>query len=136
MLSISGKTTILGIYSTDINIGIEPTVPNQLVFIFILEADADDPFQEITLRIDLPGGDFREQQVALQRLTDGQADKVRWRLHYPLLFQNPILRAGPILAKVTHEKGELTPAAPFIVMRPRVMAAGLAVPAAPATTAH
>ena len=36
----------------------------------------------------------------------------------PLLFTTPILRPGPVEAKVIHEKGEISTAAPFIVLRP------------------
>jgi hypothetical protein len=36
----------------------------------------------------------------------------------PLLFTTPILRPDPVEAKVIHEKGEISTAAPFIVLRP------------------
>jgi hypothetical protein len=118
--SISGKINVFGIYTTDINIFTDPSSTTQLVFLFVIETDPDDPYQEITIRVDLPGGDTRQQVLAVKNFRDGAADKIRWSLKQPLLFQGPILRPGPIVAQVIHEKGILFPAAPFIVMHPQV----------------
>jgi hypothetical protein len=115
-LTLSGKLNIFGIYPTDITILSDPTSARQLVFAFFVETDPDDPFQRLELHVALPGGDERHMIVSLPSLRDGQADKIRWSLKFPLLFQNPRLKPGPIKATVTHEKGILTPAAPVIVL--------------------
>jgi hypothetical protein len=117
MISISGKLNILGIYTTDINIPTDPMIAAQLVFVFIVETEPDDPYQKLDLRVDLPSGDFRQVPVNLSALRDGQADKIRWSLKFPLLFQNAILKPGPIVATVIHEDGVILPGAPFINLR-------------------
>ncbi|MGA2312861.1 MAG: hypothetical protein ABSF87_10915 [Xanthobacteraceae bacterium] len=116
--SISGKLNVIGIYATDITIPTDPMIASQLVFLFIVEADPSDPYQKLDLRIDLPSGDFRQVPVNLTTLRAGEADKIRWSLKFPLLFQNAILKPGPIVATAIHEKGVLQPAAPVIVLRP------------------
>jgi len=121
MISISGKLNIVGIYTTDINIPTDPMVVAQLVFLFIVETDADEPYKKLDLRIDLPSGDFRQLPINLSALRDGEADKVRWSLKFPLLFQNAILKPGPIVATVIHEEGVIIPGAPFIVLRPHAI---------------
>jgi hypothetical protein len=115
--SVNGKFSISGIYGTDINIPADPFVAGQLVFAFIIETAPDDPYQSIELKVELPGGDTRNLVLPLSRFVPGQADQRRWCLKHPLLFSNPILRPGPIEAKVIHEKGEISTAAPFIVLR-------------------
>ena len=98
LLSVSGKLNVIGIYTTDIHITTDPTIANQLVFVFQIETEPNDLFQQITLRVELPGGDSRQQMLTLQTFRDGLADKIRWSLKFPLLFQNPILKPGPIIA--------------------------------------
>jgi hypothetical protein len=123
LISVSGKLNVLGIYATDINIPTDPMVVGQLVFLFVVETNPDEPFQKLELRIDLPSGDFRQLPVNLSTLRDGQADKVRWSLKFPVLFQNAILKPGPIVATVIHEGGMLLPAAPYIVYKPLMIPA-------------
>lgn len=116
--TLSGKLNITGIYTTDINIPTDPIAATQLVFLFVIETEPSDPYQKLELRVDLPGGDFRQLPINLGGLRGGQSDKARWSLKFPLLFQGPILKPGPIVATVIHEKGTLITAAPFIVMTP------------------
>jgi hypothetical protein len=116
-ISLSGKMNIFGVYSTDITIPTETTVVTQLVFVFLVETDPDDIYQKLELRVDLPSGDFRHLPVNLTNLKATHADTIRWSLKYPLLFQNAILKPGPITAAVIHEKGIIYPASPFVVLR-------------------
>jgi hypothetical protein len=115
-LSVSGKLNVFGIYPTDIAIPADPTTVRQLVFVFVVETDPNDLFERLEFDVVLPGGDRRHLAVSLHTMFDGQADKIRWSLKYPLLFQNAILKPGPIRAIVTHDKGTITPAAPVIVL--------------------
>jgi hypothetical protein len=117
--SLSGKFNVSGVYGTDIQIPSDPFLANQLVFVFIIEASPQDPYQRITLQVTLPGGDSRHFDVPLDRAVAGAADQRRWTLKYPLLFTTPILRPGLVEAKVIHEKGEIVTAAPFIVLTPK-----------------
>src|ERR1700722_33263 len=116
--TLSGKLNITGIYTTDIIIPNDPVVGAQLVFLFVIETEPGDPYQKLELRVDLPGGDSRQVPINLGGLRDGQSDKIRWSLKFPLLFQGPILKPGPIVATVIHEKGILLPGAPLIIMTP------------------
>jgi hypothetical protein len=116
--SISGKLNLSGVYPTDIVIPFEPWTANQLVFVFIIETDPTDPYQSLTVHVELPGGDSRHMVLPLKNFAPGEADKRRWSLKYPLLFSNPILQAGPIFANVIHESGILFTGAPVIVLRP------------------
>src|SRR5215469_533653 len=61
-----------------------------------------------------PAAARRRNQLAGERATrrNGRCPK------YPLLFTTPILRPGPVEAKVMHERGEVYTAAPFIVLTP------------------
>ena len=115
--SVSGKINIFGIYVTDLSIPTDPTFASQLVFIFFIETEPDDPFQKLELHVELPGGDMRHVPLFIPNLRPGMADSIRWSLKYPLFFQNPILRPGAVIATVIHEKGILSPAAPYIVLR-------------------
>jgi hypothetical protein len=92
----------------------------QLVFVFIVETEPNDPFQSLALHVRLPRGEPKVMQLPLHTFADGKTDKEsRWCLKYPLLYPMPILQQGQIEAKVIHEKGEIICAtAPFIVLRP------------------
>jgi hypothetical protein len=114
--TISGKVNISGIYGTDISIPVDPFTASQLVFAFIIETSPEDPYQSLEIRVTLPGGDTRNLHLPISRFKDGEADKIRWCLKYPLLFANPILRPGPIEAKVIHEKGGIKVAAPVVIL--------------------
>jgi hypothetical protein len=126
LISVSGKLNVLGIYTTDINIPTDPLVVGQLVFLFVVESDPEDQYKKLDLRVDLPSGDFRQTAVNLGTLREGQADKIRWSLKFPLLFQNAILRPGPIVATVIHEDGVILPAAPVIVHKAPVIPSQIA----------
>ena len=115
--TLSGKITIQGIYGTDLYIPADPFFANQLVFVFITETAPDDPFEKLELYVQMPGGDSRHLPINLSRLVQGLADQRRWCLKHPLLFTNPILRPGIIEAKVIHEKGEISTAAPYVTLR-------------------
>lgn len=129
LYSLSGKLNLSGVYGTDISIPFDPTHAAQLIFCFIIEAEPDDPYQQIVVRVELPGGDSRQMQLAMHTFVSGEADKIRWCVKYPLLFQAPALKPGPILASVLHEKGIIITAAPFIVLRQGVKILPSAAPA-------
>jgi hypothetical protein len=117
--SIGGKTSISGVYATDIYIPMEPYFAVQLVFVFLIETDPNDPFQTLVLQVKLPGGEPKSMALPLHTFRDGVSDQVKWCLKYPLLYPTPVLRPGQIEAKVIHERGEIIcSAAPFIVLRP------------------
>ena len=114
--TLSGKSNLLGVYTTDIVIPLDPTYANQLIFLFLIETSPDDPYLSLALHVVLPGGDTRHLALETTRFVPTVADQRRWSLRYPLLFANPILRPGPVEAAVLHEKGTISTAAPFIVL--------------------
>jgi hypothetical protein len=112
-ISLVGKFTIQNLFTTDIIIPSEPFVANQLVFLFSLEADMEDPFQQVTLEVTFPHQPPRKLEVPLPPFIP-MPDRTRWVLRWPFLIQNAVLQQGRIDAKVIHEKGELVTAAPWI----------------------
>jgi hypothetical protein len=120
--SLSGKLNIIGAYATDITIPNIPTVATQLVFVFIVETEPDDPYKHLAVRVELPSGDARQLQLPLHTFVSGEADKIRWCVKYPMLFQAPILTPGPIVTSAIHENGMILTAAPVIIFRPPIVA--------------
>ena len=113
--SLNGKTNAFGIYTNDIIIPKDPTEGIQLIFMFIIETAPDDPFQTLEVVVELPGGDSRRLAIPLGTILS-VSDQRRWCTKFPLLFARPILKPGFIEAKVVHERGEISTAAPAIVL--------------------
>jgi hypothetical protein len=118
--ALNGKMNIQGVYTTDIGIPFEPYATSQLLFVFLIETSPDDPYRTLELSVELPGGQNTRLPIVVPTLRPSAGDQIRWSLKYPLLLPSPLLRAGPIVAKVIHEQGEISTAAPFIVLRPPV----------------
>jgi hypothetical protein len=121
--TLNGKQNVFGMYTGEIQIPSDPFIGHQLVFLFVIETSPDDPYQRLALHVELPGGDSRNLELPINKFVPGISDQRRWCLKYPLLFSAPILRPGPIEAKVIHEQGEISTAAPFISLS--LMAAAL-----------
>jgi hypothetical protein len=112
--SLTGKMTLSGIYTGDIVIPSSPIIAGQLIFFFIVEGNVSDPFNLLELEIALPGETPVRISVpvhAMEVLPDRPRTIYRW----PLLISPAILIAGPIIAKVIHEKGEMLPPVPRIL---------------------
>jgi hypothetical protein len=93
-------------------------VAGQLIFFFIVEGNVSDPFNLLELEIALPGETPVRISVpvhAMEVLPDRPRTIYRW----PLLISPAILIAGPIIAKVIHEKGEMLPPVPRILQAQR-----------------
>jgi hypothetical protein len=115
--ALNGKMNIQGVFTTDIGIPFEPYLASQLVFVFLVETTPDDPYKTLELSVELPGGQQNlRQPIMVRTLRPSAGDQLRWSLKYPLLFSGPILRPGPIIAKVIHDKGEISAATPSIVL--------------------
>jgi hypothetical protein len=114
--SVSGKMSIIGIYTGDIFLPAPQAHVQQLVFIFIADCEPDDPFQRMELSVTFPSGDRRALEVPMQSLRLSLSDKIRWTVRQPFLIQNVVLSPGQILAKITHEKGEILVHAPVITV--------------------
>jgi hypothetical protein len=116
LVSLSGKFNILGNFTGDISIPADPTPVAQLVFLFIIEADANDPFRSLAMQVTLPGSAPVTQQVPVIAQVPVLPGRPRWTMRWPLLINQPILRPGRVEAKVIHENGELIAGTPWIVM--------------------
>jgi hypothetical protein len=114
LFSLTGKANLLGIYTTDIGV-VAPSAANQLVFFFTIETGIDEPFRSLLLEVKLPESEPVRLPVTLTA-TIPTAGKTTTIYRWPLLVQAPTLRPGPIEVKVIHERGEISVAAPWIVM--------------------
>jgi hypothetical protein len=115
--ALNGKMNIQGIFTTDIGIPFEPYFATQLVFVFSVETSPDDPYKKLELFVELPSSQQNlRHPIVLSTLRPSAGDQLRWSIKYPLLFTSPVLRPGPIIAKVIHDKGEISAATPFVVL--------------------
>jgi hypothetical protein len=115
--TLNGKMNIHGVYTTDIGIPYDPYMGSQLVFVFLVETSPDDPYKALELSVELPGGGQKlRMPIVVPGLRPTASDQIRWTFRYPLLLTVPVLHPGPIVAKVIHEKGEISAAAPVVVL--------------------
>ncbi len=126
LISMSGKFTALGIYTSDVGIPVPNHVLNQLAFLFVLETPADDPFRSLKFQVTLPGDAPREVTLpTLGPAVSASITKAKMiSLKWPYLIQNVALRPGPIETLVTHDKGEIfsVPAMVTLLSRPAASA--------------
>jgi hypothetical protein len=116
LISLSGKLTALGIYTGDIAIQTTPAAVSQLAALFVIECDAADPFQSLTLEVLLPGeAEPRKLPYAVLRPPPPQG---RTKLIYrvPFLLQNLRLMPGQIKARVIHERGSIDLSGPWVTL--------------------
>jgi hypothetical protein len=116
--NLFGKAILQGIYHNDLGIAADPTPTPQLVFFFIAETDASDPFLSFAVEATLPGSAPVRTAVALPPaafVVAANPGKTRLSYRQPLLLPAPVLRPGEIKAKLIHEKGEITVTAPWII---------------------
>jgi hypothetical protein len=106
VVSLVGKITLSGIYTSDIIIPSDPSTVGQFVFLFSLETDINDPFTNIELQVTLPGRPTDTSSVSIPQ-NQFAPGHTRFVLRQPLLIQQPLLRPGPIQAKVIHDKGAI-----------------------------
>jgi hypothetical protein len=106
LVSLTGKFTALGIYTGDIVIPNEITA-NQIVFVFQIEFDIDDPMSSVVLEVKFPGEENpRQMAVPVGPLTPVEG-RSRWIIRWPFAVQMAHLRPGRIYTKVIHDKGQI-----------------------------
>jgi hypothetical protein len=126
LVSMNGKLTLLGIYtSADITILAESTTIPQITFLFLIESDADDPFEKISVEVTLPGQPTARTEMPASALPSSPTPPGRTRRLYklPLLIQGAILNPGRVDAKVVHENGEIAVVGPWIMLAPQAQSA-------------
>ena len=87
------------------------------LFLFIIEAEPDDPYQQIVVRVELPGGNSRQMQLAMHTFVSGEADKNSVVRKVSAFVPSPRVETGPYTSKRFSQKGIIITAAPFIVLR-------------------
>jgi hypothetical protein len=119
LVSLTGKFTIIGIYTGDIGIFSDPSPALQLVCLFIVECDIGDPFQKLTFEIQIPGE--QEPRRISQTIITPPAipGRSRWILRIPIPLTNVLLKPGQLRGKVIHEKGEIDVGGPWITLSQR-----------------
>jgi hypothetical protein len=106
LVSLAGKLTARGIYTADLAVASDETLLTQLVFLFHLECDLDDPFKSIVLEVQFPG-EATPRQLPVKFAIPHIEGRKRWVLRYPFLLQLIKVRPGRISTKVIHDKGEI-----------------------------
>jgi hypothetical protein len=117
---VGGKFILIGMYTGSIVIHADEFATPQLVFLFLITTELDDPYQALACEVTLPGAETLRQEIpVINRPADVQLRKLgaRRRVHrVPMFVRGPILRQGRIEAKIVHEKGELPAIGmPFII---------------------
>jgi hypothetical protein len=114
--SINGKQNIIGAYSQDIAIATDSFRANQIVFVFRLETDIDDPPRSLSVEITFPG----QKPIVTTIPLPPDPIKLPGRTKQTLTFAFPAmyveLRPGKIDVRVIHERGSINVLAPWIVM--------------------
>ena len=117
-ISLNGKITLLGVYTNDLGIPADGHKLSQLAFLFIIEGDLNDqPIGSMKIRVSLPSGSAAEAEFPIPENlpSDSSGKRTKWFAKLPLMLPAPILSSGKIDAKVTHDKGEIDVAMPWIV---------------------
>jgi len=116
LVSLSGKMTVIGVYTNDLGIPSEEHRVNQLVFLFIIEGDLNDPLKSLKVRVKMPSGSSGEGEILVpsDAFPDAPGRK-RWIARLPLVMPFPILTPGKIEATVIHDQGEIEVVTPWIV---------------------
>jgi hypothetical protein len=120
LVSMNGKMTLLGVYTSDMGIPAEGHRLNQLIFLFIVEGDLSDPLKSLKVQVKLPSGSSAEAELPiLENVIARQGDdRTRWIAKVPLALQAPIMSAGKIEARVIHDQGQIDVVLPWIVLTP------------------
>jgi hypothetical protein len=126
MLSLQGKFTIIGVYTSDIVIPSDEQQVAQLVFTFIVELGVEDLPAALTLEVTLPGDSLRQMIFPLAPPQIKPPDRKQLILRLPFLISQPILRPGRINARVAYPGGEILAAAPWIAKSATVSQSGTA----------
>lgn len=113
-VSLNGKFIAHGIYTTNILIP-EPLRVNQLVFLFQIETDVEDPFERLLVQATLPGQVTKAHPVPMPPFVPAPG-QTRQIFQFPLLVQYPTIQPGQIEAKIIHERGEIIAATPWVVL--------------------
>lgn len=117
LVALNGKFTVSGLYTGDIGISSEQVNLAQLVVVFHVETDVTKPFRRLALHVSFPGELARIQEMQGNPLFPMPIDRSRVTFRMPFLIAQPVLRPGPIEAKVLHEDGELPAGVQWITLQ-------------------
>ena len=99
----NGKLIIVGAYTTDISIPVEPLLVPNMVLLFSMEAERSERPASISFDVTLPGDQTKSLKIPL-RWSDGPIpeiykDRRRWTIKVPFVLGSVSLRTGPIEAR-------------------------------------
>ena len=117
MVSVGGKITLNGIYTGYITILSDPSPVSQLVVMFLMEGDRDDPLTSLTIEVTAPGNTPVRQEFASAPAPNFQGfpEAKKWVARFPVVLSQIMLKPGRMSAKITDEKGEMSVSLPWIV---------------------
>jgi hypothetical protein len=117
LISLTGKMNIFGIYTGDITIASEEQKIAQLVVIFHIECDLAAPPRALSVEVRLPGEPVIQNNIP-PIVPPATPQRTKWVFRWPILIQQPTLRAGRIETKIVHDKGIIEPVPQLIVRTP------------------
>lgn len=119
LFSLTGKMTIAGLYTGDIGIGSERQIIPQLIFLFVVEGDLDEPIQSAVLEVALPKVEVKRRPLPGVSPPAATPGRTKWKMLLPFPMSQVELHLGKIEAKVIYDKGEIVATAPWIVQLPQ-----------------
>jgi hypothetical protein len=112
-VEIGGKFIVVGMYTGGIVIPANEMAVNQIIFLFMISTEIDNPFESLACEITLPGSDPIRINISLSNAPVDEKMRslgARRRIYnFPMMIANPIFRPGRVEGKVIHESGELVP---------------------------
>ena len=117
----SGKLIFVGMYSTDITIPTDPFVATQLMVYFRFVGDIGETPKSASFEVTLPGNEpvkFAPPIPDAFFQTPIPPGRTKWHGQQVVVMRPATLRAGHILGKIVHDKGETEVDLPWIVHTP------------------
>jgi hypothetical protein len=114
--NLQGKAILHGIYTGDLVIATVPAALAQLIFFFNAETDLSTPFKSLAVQVTLPESQTVTHVIPIEpHASQLLTERTTLFIRYPMFLPNPILRPGRIVAKLVHDRGEISVSAPWIV---------------------
>lgn len=120
LFNLHGKAVLQGIYTGDLVIAANPSPLAQLIFFFLAETDAANPFKSLSAQVTFPESEPVTSQIPIQWPITFPTERTKIFVRFPMLISGPVLRPGRILAKLIHESGEIAVSGPRIIPAPSI----------------
>jgi hypothetical protein len=114
---VGGKITLVGVYLGDVSIIPGPYPVKQLVFLVNIEGTLEDLPRELAIEVAVPSLEPRRKTLTLPTF-DSPAGRTTWFTRGVVAFENELLQAGRVVAKVIADGVEYEVGSPWIVEAP------------------